>query len=166
VVYRKKERMMDPTLEKALRTLTYGLYIVTVSAGSQRNAMPASWVSQVSYDPPRIMVAIKKTRRTHRMLTEAGAFGLMVVQKGKEEEFASFKIDDAQKKFSGRSVAVADTGAPLLPDYLAVFDLKLVDTVDAGDHSLFIGEVLSAGLSAPGVPATTLDYGKTYIGDY
>jgi flavin reductase (DIM6/NTAB) family NADH-FMN oxidoreductase RutF len=156
---------MDPTLEKALRTLTYGLYIVTVSVGSQRNAMPASWVSQVSYNPPRIMVAVKKTRRTHRMLTKAGAFGLMVVQKGREDEFAAFKGEDPERKFAGRTVAVADSGAPLLPDYLAVFDLKLADTVDAGDHTLFIGEILSAGVSTAGVPATTLDYGKTYIGD-
>ncbi len=157
---------MDPTLEKALGTLTYGLYIVTVSAGTERNAMPASWVSQVSYDPPRIMVAVKKTRRTHRMLANAGAFGLMVVQKGRESEFASYKGEDSEGKFKDKIVAVAEGGAPLLPDYMTVFDLKLVDTVDAGDHTLFIGEVLSAGLSAPGVPATTLDYGKTYIGDY
>ncbi len=92
-----------PDPQKALRTLTYGLYIVTVSVGAQRNAMPASWVSQVSYDPPRIMVAVKKTRRTHRMLTEAGAFGLMVVQKGRESEFAAFKGDDPEKKFNGKS---------------------------------------------------------------
>ncbi len=62
---------------------------------------------------------------------------------------------------------MADSGAPA-PDRTTWHSssLKLVDTVDAGDHTLFIGEVLSAGLSAPGVPATTLDYGKTYIGDY
>ena len=65
---------MDSSITQALKTLTYGLYIVTVSVGGVRNAMPASWVSQVSYDPPRIMVAVKKTRRTHDMLTKAGGF--------------------------------------------------------------------------------------------
>ncbi|MBN2223962.1 MAG: flavin reductase [Deltaproteobacteria bacterium] len=157
---------MDSSLTQALKTLTYGLYIVTVSVGGTKNAMPASWVSQVSYDPPRIMVAVKKTRRTHGMLMKAGAFGLMVVQKGKESEFAAYKGEDPDKKFDGRAVAAGTDGVLLLTEYLTALDLKLFDTIDAGDHTLFIGEVVSARVSPPGVPATTLDYGKTYIGDY
>jgi flavin reductase (DIM6/NTAB) family NADH-FMN oxidoreductase RutF len=157
---------MDTSLTQALKTLTYGLYILTVSVGDKRNAMPASWVSQVSYDPPRIMVAVKKTRRTHDMLMKAAAFGLMVVQKGKEAEFAAYKGEDPEKKFEGRIVADGTLGTVLLTEYLSAFDLSLFDTIDAGDHTLFIGEVISARISSPGVPATTLDYGKTYIGDY
>jgi flavin reductase (DIM6/NTAB) family NADH-FMN oxidoreductase RutF len=157
---------MDSNITQALKTLTYGLYIVTVSAGGVKNAMPASWVSQVSYDPPRIMVAVKKTRRTHDMLIKAEVFGLMVVQKGKEGEFAAYKGADPEKKFEGRAVATGKSGALLLTEYLAAFELKLCDTVDAGDHTLFIGEVVSAQMSSSGVPATTLDYGKTYIGDH
>lgn len=157
---------MDSSVTDALRTLTYGLYIVTVSVGGRRNAMPASWVSQVSYDPPRIMVAVKKTRLTHDMLPEAGTFGLMVVQKGKEGEFAGYKGGDPEKKFAGRAVTAGKSGAPLLTEYLTAFELELRDTIDAGDHALFIGEVVSAHTTGDGTPATTLDYGKTYIGDY
>ncbi len=155
---------MDSTLIQALKTLTYGLYIVTVSADDTKNAMPASWVSQVSYDPPRIMVAVKKTRRTHDMLRAAGAFGRMVGPKGKEKDFGSYKGQDPEKKFDGRAVAAGKDGVVLLTEYLTTFELALVDTVDAGDHTLFIGEVVSARVSSPDVPATTLDYGKTYIG--
>jgi flavin reductase (DIM6/NTAB) family NADH-FMN oxidoreductase RutF len=157
---------MDSTVTQALKTLSYGLYIITVSVGGVRNAMPASWVSQVSYDPPRIMVAVKKTRRTHAMLTKAGIFGLMVVQKGKEGDFAAYKTDDPEQKFAGRAVTIGGSGAPLLTEYLAAFELKLCDTIDTGDHTLFIADVVSAHTSSPGVPATTLDYGKTYIGDH
>ncbi len=157
---------MDSNVTDALKTLTYGLYIVTVSADGQRNAMPASWVSQVSYDPVRIMVAVKKSRRTHDMLLKAGTFGLMVVQKGKEGEFSDYKSDDPEKKFAGRAVTAGKSGALLLTEYLTAFELKLCGTFDAGDHTLFIGQVLSAHTSTTGTPATTLDYGKTYIGDY
>ena len=90
----------------------------------------------------------------------------MVVQKGKEGEFAAYKGDDPEKKFEGRAVAAGKSGALLLTEYLASFELTLRDTIDAGDHTLFIGEVVSAQTSSSGVPATTLDYGKTYIGDY
>lgn len=158
---------MDSNVTDALKTLTYGLYIVTaVSADGQRNAMPASWVSQVSYGPVRIMVAVKKSRRTHDMLLKAGTFGLMVVQKGKEAEFADYKSDDPEKKFAGRAVTAGTSGALLLTEYLTAFELKLFGTFDAGDHTLFIGQVLSAHTSGTDTPATTLDYGKTYIGDY
>jgi flavin reductase (DIM6/NTAB) family NADH-FMN oxidoreductase RutF len=157
---------MSSDITDALRTLTYGLYIVTVHDGVNRNAMPASWVSQVSFNPPRIMVAVKKTRLTHRMLTGAKEFGLMVVQKGLERDFAAYKGNDPEAKFAGKTIVSGKNGTPLLPEYLTTFDLALVLTVDAGDHTLFIGEVQMAEVTSTGTPATTLDYGKTYIGDY
>jgi flavin reductase (DIM6/NTAB) family NADH-FMN oxidoreductase RutF len=157
---------MSTDIKEALRSLSYGLYIITSAADGKRNAMLASWVSQVSFDPPRIMVAVKKTRLTHAMLKSAGGFGLMVVQRGKERELSAYKGPDAEHKFDGRTVEIGAGGAPLLGEYLAAFDLKIVDTVDTGDHTLFIGEVLSARSSGPGIPATNIDYGKTYIGDY
>jgi flavin reductase (DIM6/NTAB) family NADH-FMN oxidoreductase RutF len=157
---------MSTDIREALRFLTYGLYIITTAADGKRNAMLASWVSQVSFDPPRIMVAVKKTRLTHAMLQSSDGFGLMVVQRGKERDLSAYKGPDIERKFTGRTVDAGAGGAPLLSEYLAAFDLKIVDTVDAGDHTLFIGEVLSARSSVPGIPATNMDYGKTYIGDH
>ena len=157
---------MPADLKESLRTLTYGLYIITVTNSGKKNAMLASWVSQVSFDPPQIMVAVKKSRLTHTMLTSADGFGLMVVQKGKEKELMAYKGDDPERKFAGRNVTVGKSGAPLLAEYLSTFDLKIVDRVDVGDHTLFVGEVLFAEVTSKGTPATSLDYGKTYIGDY
>jgi flavin reductase (DIM6/NTAB) family NADH-FMN oxidoreductase RutF len=152
-------------LREALKSLSYGLYVLTVADKGTRNAMVASWVSQVSLSPPRIMVAVKKSRRTHPMLESAAGFGLMVVQKGKEKELGAYKGDDPEGKFAERDITTGKSGAPLLSGYLAAFDLTIVDRIDAGDHTLFIGEVLWADVTPGGVPATTLDYGKTYIGD-
>jgi flavin reductase (DIM6/NTAB) family NADH-FMN oxidoreductase RutF len=151
---------------EALRSLSYGLYIVTVADEGKKNAMVASWVTQVSFDPPRIMAAVKKTRLTHAMLESADGFGLMVVQKGKEKELSLYKGDDPERKFAGKDTTVGKSGAPLLAGYLTAFDLKIVARIDAGDHTLFVGEVLSAELTSGGVPATSRDYPKTYIGDY
>ena len=74
--------------------------------------------------------------------------------------------NDPEKKFEGGPSPTEKSGVLLLTEYLASFELTLRDTIDAGDHTLFIGEVLSAHASSSGVPATTLDYGKTYIGDH
>lgn len=156
---------MDDRTKRALTNLTYGLYIVTVKAKGVRNAMVVSWVSQVSFEPARIMVGIKKTRMTHALLESADGFGLMVVGKGKEGELSHFKGKDPEEKFEGREIVYGMGGAPLFTDSLIAFDLTIVERVDAGDHTVFIGEVLDVPIINEGIPAGTRDYKKVYIGE-
>jgi flavin reductase (DIM6/NTAB) family NADH-FMN oxidoreductase RutF len=56
--------------------------------------------------------------------------------------------------------------APILKDCLAGWKCRLFSTVEAGDHFLFLGEVESASGGKEGLPLTTLDLGKTYIGQF
>ena len=155
---------MDETVENALSSFTYGLYVVTVAAGNVRNAMVASWVSQASYDPPRVLVGIKKTRFTHELFERTDRFGLMIVQKGKETELPSLKGRDPEKKFAGRAIETGSSGIPLFTEFLWSIELLLVDRFDAGDHTIFVGEIIHARKTAEGTPASTADYGKVYIG--
>ncbi|MBN1881583.1 MAG: flavin reductase [Deltaproteobacteria bacterium] len=155
---------MNKNIQDALASFTYGLYVVTVAAGNVRNAMVASWVSQASYDPPRVLVGIKKTRLTHELLERADRFGLMVVQKGKEGELPSLKGGDPEKKFTERDVMTGESGVPLFTEFLWSLELVLVDRFDAGDHTIFLGEITDAKKTAEGAPASTADYGKVYIG--
>ncbi len=157
---------MDDDIKRGLGTLTYGLYLVTAESEGQKNAMVASWVSQVSYDPPRIMVAVKKTRFSHEILKSAHGFGLMVIEKGRERELSRFKGTDPEGKFEGKEITYGKGGAPLFLDYLSAFDLVTIEKIDAGDHTIFIGDVVGVNLGkAKGVPMSTLDYGKVYIGE-
>ena len=52
-------------------------------------------------------------------------------------------------KFAGLKFTTAATGSPILPQAYAFFDLKLVDTFPAGDHTLFVGEVVEAKIFHP-----------------
>jgi len=156
---------MDRGIEKALGSLAYGLYIVTAKFSGKRNAMVASWVSQVSHDPPRIMVAIRKNRYTHSLISSARAFGLMVVEHGRERELSRFKGPDPEEKFTGLDVREGKSGSPLFPDFFASFDLVVIHEIDAGDHTIFIGEIRDAIINDAGrKPSTTIDYGKGYTG--
>jgi len=155
---------MNETLQDALSSFTYGLYVVTVAAGDVRNAMVASWVSQASYDPPRVLVGIKKTRLTHELLEKADRFGLMVVQKGKEGELPSLKGGDPEKKFAGRPVERGESGVPIFTEFLWAMELVLVERFDAGDHTMFLGEITDVRKTTEGTPASTADYGKVYLG--
>jgi flavin reductase (DIM6/NTAB) family NADH-FMN oxidoreductase RutF len=52
-------------------------------------------------------------------------------------------------KFAGLEYFTATTGAPILPQAYAYLDLKLAQTFPAGDHTLFVGEVVDAKILHP-----------------
>jgi len=70
---------MDERWLHALRNMTYGIYVLTTAHEEKINGMIASWVSQVSYDPPLIMVAVHPNRYSNGMIRESGAFVLHIL---------------------------------------------------------------------------------------
>jgi len=145
--------------------LSYGIYVLTSKKGDEKHGMIASWVSQVSHDPPLVMVAIRKNRRIHPIVKEAGAFALHVLDKHDKQVIGRFKLPSAGERFKGADCITLKTGCPVLKDMVAYMDCQLVTTLDTGDHTVFIGEVLAADSGKEGTPMTSADYGKTYLGD-
>lgn len=155
---------INEAIIETLGKITYGLYVLTAKKGEEINGMIASWVSQVSYDPPLVMVGVRKNRYTHKMIEETGIFALHVLAKEDINLVSRFKWPDPKKKFEGLKWTTKTTGAPILEQTLAYMDCKLTDTVNTGDHTLFIGQIIEAYTLKQGVPLTSLDYGKVYLG--
>jgi len=156
---------MQDQIVDALTRFTYGIYILTTTKGDEKHGMIASWVSQISHDPPLVMVAIRKNRRVHPIVKEAAAFALHVLDREKNKQLLGrFKLPMPAQRFEGAKCITLETGCPILTETLAHLDCQLVDTIDAGDHTLFIGEVLSADTKEDGSPMTGWDYGKVYLG--
>ena len=135
----------------AFQSLVHGVYIVTTRCGDRVNGMTASWVSQVSLRPLLLLVSIAPTRYSHDLIKESGVFAINVlttaqVDLGKRFGFASGRRVD---KFAGLNYLTAATGSPILPQAQAYFDLNLVETHPAGDHTLFVGEVVEAKILHP-----------------
>lgn len=135
----------------AFTALVHGVYVVTTRLGDKVNGMTAAWVSQVSLNPLLIMASIAPARYSHNLIKESGIFAINVltieqVELGKRFGFKSGRKID---KFAGLDYLTAATGAPILPQAYAYLDLKLVHTFDAGDHSLFVGEVVEAKILHP-----------------
>ena len=156
---------MNDRIIEAMAYLSYGIYVLTSNKGDEKHGMIASWVSQVSHDPPLVMVAIRKNRRMHPIVKEAGAFALHVLDKDDEQIIGRFKRPSPAERFADTDCVTLETGCPILEDKLAYMDCRLVTTLDTGDHTLFIGKVLAANLSGEGTPMTSADYGKVYLGD-
>lgn len=149
---------------RAFGTMTYGVYVLTTALESQINGMIASWVSQVSYEPPLVAAAVHGNRFSHRLVRESGRFALHVLGKGQKELVTKFMGSDPEIKFSGIEWQPGQTGCPLLTDCAAFFECMLTKSIQPGNHTLFIGEVVHAAVVSGAEPLTTQDYRGQYIG--
>jgi flavin reductase (DIM6/NTAB) family NADH-FMN oxidoreductase RutF len=137
--------------EVAFKALSNGVYVVTTRLGDQVNGMTAAWVSQVSLNPLLVMVSIAPSRYSHTLIKESGIFAINVLTREQVDLAKRFGYKSGRKidKFAGLDYLTASSGAPVLPQAYAFLDLKLAHTFTAGDHSLFVGEVLEAKILHP-----------------
>jgi len=135
----------------AFAALVHGVYIVTTRTKEAINGMTASWVSQVSLNPLLLMASIASPRYTHDLIMESRVFAINVLTRDQVDLGKRFGYKSGRKvdKFAGLEYFAAKTGSPILPQAYAYFDLRLMDTFPAGDHTLFVGEVLDAKILHP-----------------
>ena len=148
----------------AFGKMTYGIYVLTSCHQKEINGMIASWVSQVSYAPPQIMVAVHTHRYSHQLVEKGGSFALNVLAKSQKNFLSRFKGTDPQAKFCALNWTAGKTGCPILSDCLAYLECVLNTHYQPGNHTLFIGDVIDAGILAKGPPLTTGEYEGVYLG--
>ena len=149
---------------KAFAKLTYGIYVLTSKADKAINAMIASWVSQVSYEPPLIMVAVHPKRFSHQLIEHGGGFALHVLAGTQTNLLSRFKGSDVKAKFSSLDWTTGKTGCPILKECLAYLECELKTHYRPGNHTLFIGEVIAAAAFTDEKPFTTMEYDGVYLG--
>ena len=147
-----------------IQQMTYGIYVLTTSFEEEINGMIASWVSQVSYEPPLIMAAIHPHRYSHHLLEQSGNFALHIVHKRQSDFLIRFKDPDPRTKFSSIQWTRGQTGCPILNDCMAYVECEVKASYAPGNHTLFIGEIVHAHLKSKGTPFTSLDYNGVYMG--
>jgi flavin reductase (DIM6/NTAB) family NADH-FMN oxidoreductase RutF len=157
---------MERQLATALAGLTTGIYVLTVRAGERQHGMSSSWVAQVSGVPVLIMAAVDQQHVTHQMVLESGAFAINIVGAQSKHLEDYFYSAQAQRPDNLTPFALESgrTGAPWLRDALASLDCRLVSTHAAGDHTLFVGEVVEARVRSTDRPLTSQDLPYVYLG--
>lgn len=158
--------MDDDARQAALRAFTYGLVVVGARAGDEINGMTANWVTQVSFEPPLVAVAVEKQAHTHSLISQGRCFSINILASGQKAIAARFTQPQrrAGDKLGSHAVRLGVTGCPLLIDALGYADCEVVSAVDTGDHTLFIGRVVAAGLHRDGRPLTLAETGWHYGG--
>jgi flavin reductase (DIM6/NTAB) family NADH-FMN oxidoreductase RutF len=145
-----KEESTDPNAKKTtLRMIPYGLYVLTAASGDRVAAGTVNWVTQASFEPPLVAVGVKTDSHAHALIKESKAFALNVLGKGQQAvAYTFFKPADKQgQTISGEPYRAGATGAPVLTNAPAYVECTLEATVEMGDHSLFVGKVVEAGVT-------------------
>jgi flavin reductase (DIM6/NTAB) family NADH-FMN oxidoreductase RutF len=158
---------MDPTQKKnALRKLTYGLYVATARDSEAAAGGTINWLSQASFEPPLIMVGIKRDSRLHQAIDNSKAFAVHVVGKTQKALATSFfkGATEENGKLNGYAFTAGSTGSPVLSDPPAWFECRVLDAIRRGDHTIFVCEVVDAGVRSEEDALTIRDAGFTYAG--
>lgn len=142
---------MDEDQKKtALRMIPYGIYVLTCEgADGTVSAATVNWVTQASFKPPLVVVALKADSLAHTLAKDKGFFALNILGKGQGDIAYSFfkPVEREGNQIGGFGFHFGSTGSPILNDTTAFVECRLVDTVEEGDHSVFVGEVVDAGIS-------------------
>jgi len=149
---------------RAFGTMTYGIYILTTAQEERMNGMVASWVTQISYEPPLIAVAVHTNRFSHKLIEESERFALHVLGEDQKDLISRFMASDPDTKFSGIDWRAGRTGSPILADCVAFFECTLHSRIQPGNHTVFIGEVVEVGEVADKRPVCTREFRGQYIG--
>jgi flavin reductase (DIM6/NTAB) family NADH-FMN oxidoreductase RutF len=149
-------------LKNAYARWATGVTIVTARAGDRVHGMTVSAFTEVSLEPPLVLVCIDRTTNTQHVIAEGGVFAVNILARDQEALAKRFARDDAEdRRFSDLHCATGATGAPLLAGSVASLDCRLETAREAGDHIIYIGEVVGLHLS-DGDPL--LFYDRGYCG--
>jgi flavin reductase (DIM6/NTAB) family NADH-FMN oxidoreductase RutF len=122
-----------------------GVTIVTACDGDRIHGMTVSAFTEVSLDPPLVLVCADKGSNTHPLIAAGKVFAVNVLasdQVDLSNRFASKKFEDS--RFDEVAYATGETGAPLLDGVVENLDCRLVAAHDHGDHVVYVGEVVDA----------------------
>ena len=133
---------------KALMKIGYGMYVIGSRKGDKLNAQIANTVFQITSEPPTIAVSINKKNLTHEYIRESRYFSASILCQGAPLEFIGkfgFKSGRDTDKLSGVGYKKGSTGVPIITDYaVSCLEARVVNEVDVGTHTIFIGEVLGS----------------------
>ena len=149
-----------------LRKIPHGIFICTVREGDEINGFTASWVTQGSFSPPLVVMAVRSEGSSHGIIQRTNQFSLNVLRSDQKDLAAVFF--KPQKGLGGRFEATSykygEHGLPLLDDAIGGVECQVVGNVANGDHTVFVAEVISAVLNKDSEPLILSATGWSYGG--
>jgi flavin reductase (DIM6/NTAB) family NADH-FMN oxidoreductase RutF len=153
---------MEPEtdLRALMRRFPHGIAVLTVDAEGERLGLTVASLVSLSLEPPLVGVAVDRQAAMHELLRRAGGFALSLLADGQEwlaQHFARGVPPIAM--WHGIASREGAAGAPLLVGALGWLECRLVSEHETGDHTLFVGQVLSVELGEAAPPLVHVESG-------
>jgi len=146
---------LDP---QPFRDLSYGLYIVTSIDGDKMNGQMINTAIQVTSEPARVAVIINKKNLTHEFIDKSKVFAVAVLEEETPMTFIGpfgFRTGREVDKLANVAYEKGVTGCPLITEHvLSVLEARVIDQVDLGTHTIFVGDCVHTKAIKSGKPLT------------
>ncbi|GAB4214328.1 MAG: flavin reductase family protein [Synechococcales cyanobacterium] len=159
--------MLDEAAKKTiLRKIPHALYVCGVRDGDELNAFTASWVMQASFKPPLVTLCVRGDARSHGMIKASGVFAISFLATGQKPLAQHFfqSVQRVGNRLGDVEFSLGETGCPIIQDSLGYVECQLVGSLEHGDHTVFVGEVIAAGVHTDQEPLLLQETGWQYGG--
>ena len=139
-------------IEQAVGRVVGSLSVVTAKFGDVSSAMLASWVSQATFSPPGLTVAVAKDRAIETLMYPGGQFALNILADGNHLGLMKHFLKPfapGEDRFAGVATQITDNGVPVLSDALAYLECSVSNRLECGDHWIIYAVVDNGKLLQP-----------------
>ena len=122
---------------QAVGRVVGSLCVLAAKRGELTSAMLASWVTQASFNPPGLTIAVAKDRAVESLTHTGDKFVLNILKEGMNVRRHFLKpFAPGEDRFTGLETREAENGCPIINDALAYLECTVKSRIDCGDHWL------------------------------
>ncbi|MDZ8226429.1 diflavin flavoprotein [Nostoc sp. ChiVER01] len=140
----RSQRLPATTVEQAVGRIVGSLCVLTAKEGDRSSAMLASWVSQASFSPPGLTIAVAKERAVETLTHTGNKFVLNILKEGNHLGLMKHFLKPfgpGQDRFADVATEEAENGSPILTNALAYLECSVQNRMESGDHWLVYATV-------------------------
>lgn len=159
--------MDQKTRKTTLRMLSNGVYIMTSRSGERYGAATVTWVSQASFKPPMLVVAVRRSSNVFQCMGESHSAAIHIVGSNQQAIARKFFSPTWVREgaINGEPFTDGRTSAPILSNLPAFLECRVDRILDGrGDHAVVILEVVEATCREQVRPLTIADSPWEYAG--
>lgn len=137
------DKLNRDALKGAMGCFATGVTVVTTNVDGVDYGMTCNSFNTVSLDPAMVLWSIRKASSNFDIYTKAKGYTVNILAGHQEADAMRFTKGTQEERFAGIEQKRLDSGRLVLPQATAWFDCEMHNVVDAGDHDILIGRVLS-----------------------
>ncbi|MBW2646362.1 MAG: flavin reductase [Deltaproteobacteria bacterium] len=147
---------------QALHKISYGMYILTSGKDNKFNGQIVNSVIQATSEPATVAICVNHDNLTHEFIENSKVFTLSTLSEDAPMSLIGnfgFKSGRDIDKFKGINSRTGRNGAPIILDSVVAFlECELINQMDIGSHTMFLGRVVDGDILSDKNPMTYAYY--------